>query len=98
MDEYFPAVIQAIPGPDQTVYAYFTDGTIHLFDAKPLVAQGGVFARLADGEFFGGALTVLNDTVAWDVSGVYDPTACIDVDPFVVYEAPVVADPLECVA
>jgi len=98
MDEYFPVVVQAVPGPDQTVYAYFTDGTIHLFDAKPLVAQGGVFARLASKEFFEGALTVLNDTVAWDVSGVFDPTTCIDVDPFTVYEAPVVADPLECVA
>lgn len=33
--------------------------------------------------------------LAWDPSGQYDPTNCIDIDPFAVYEAPVVADPLE---
>ena len=36
-DESFsPEVVQAVAGDDYTVYAYFTDGTIHLFDMKPL--------------------------------------------------------------
>lgn len=97
-DAYFPAVVQAVPGPGRTVYAYFTDGSIHLFDVLPLIQRGGLFERLADDEFFAGALTVLNDTVAWDVSGKYSPEDCIDIDPFTVYEAPMVADPLESVA
>ena len=42
--------------------------------------------------------TVLNDTVAWDVSGRYDPATCIDLDPFTVYAAERVSDPLEDVA
>jgi len=50
---------------------------------------------LADDSFFKEALTVLNDTVAWDVIGHYDPTTCIDIDPFVAYEAKRVSDPLE---
>lgn len=95
---YFPAVVQAVPGPERTVYVYFTDGSVRLFDAAPLIEKGGVFERLKDGEFFTNAISVLNDTVAWDTSGRYDPTSCIDIDPFVLYEAPVVADPLETVA
>lgn len=33
--------------------------------------------------------------VAWDVSGRFDPTTCIDIGPFAAYEAPAVSDPLE---
>lgn len=92
---YFPTVVQAVAGPDKTVYAYFSDGRITQLDMKESIATGGVFERLADNSFFEAALTVLNDTVAWDVSGRYDPTTCIDIDPFVVYEAKRVSDPLE---
>ena len=93
-NNYYPIVVQVLPGDDYSVYAYFTDGTIHLFDVKPLIREGGVFSRIADASFFSGMLTVLNDTVAWDLSGCYDPKSCIDIDPFTVYEAPVVGDPL----
>lgn len=95
MDEkYFPIVVQALAGQDFTVYAYFTDGTIHLFDMKPLIASGGVFEQLSQESFFTDNLTVMNSTVAWDLSGCYDPTNCIDIDPFTVYEAERVDDPL----
>ena len=41
-------------------------------------------------------LTVLNDTVAWDLDGNRDPAACIDLDPCELYEScPVVEDPLK---
>lgn len=94
MQEYFPRVQQAIPGQGFQVYAYFDDGTIRLFDAAPLIAKGGVFAPLQDRRFFVERLTVLNDTVAWDVVGDKNPAACVDIDPFTVYAAPRVADPL----
>ncbi|MCD8338438.1 MAG: DUF2442 domain-containing protein, partial [Lachnospiraceae bacterium] len=61
----------------------------------PHIDRGGVFAPLADEGFFTGRLTVLNDTIAWDVSGHFDPATCIDIDPFAVYQAEAVADPLE---
>ena len=96
--EYFPTVVQVVAGPDKTVYAYFSDGRITRLDMKESIAAGGVFERLADDSFFANALTVLNGTVAWDVSGRFDPRTCIDVDPFTAYEAERVADPLEGVA
>ena len=97
--EYIPDVIQAVAGDDYQVYAYFSDGSIHLFDAKPLIARGGVFAQLADEDFFCDRLTVLNQTVAWDLSGNLDPTCCVDIDPIELYETtPLVSDPLVDVA
>ncbi|MCD7753900.1 MAG: DUF2442 domain-containing protein [Clostridiales bacterium] len=94
-DSYFPAVVQAIPGSGRTVYAYFTDGSIRQYDMQPHIDRGGVFAPLADETFFTERLTVLNDTIAWDVSGHYDPSSCIDIDPFTVYQGKPVSDPLE---
>ncbi len=91
-----PKVVQVVPGENSTVYAYFNDGSVRLVDAKPLIAQGGVFAQLGDPGFFHDRLTVLNDTVAWDVTGNRDVTACVDLDPCEIYaSAPVVGDPLK---
>ena len=97
-ETYFPTVSQAVPGKDYQVYAYFTDGSIHLYDMAPLVARGGVFTPLQDKEYFRDKLTVLNNTIAWDITGNRDESSCIDIDPFEVYEAPAVSDPLEDVS
>ena len=97
-DIYFPVVVQALPGPDFTVFAYFSDGYITQYDMKPLIVRGGVFSPLAEEDFFQKRLTVLNDTIAWDISGHYDPSTCIDIDPFEVYAAMRVSDPLETIA
>ena len=37
----------------------------------------------------------MNGTAAWDATGTRDTAQCIDIDPFVLYESPVVPDPLE---
>ena len=87
--------MQAVPGENYIVYAYFNDGTVRRYDASELVAHGGVFAVLRDRNTFMDTLTVMNGTVAWDIAGNRDATKCIDIDPFVLYESPVVKDPLE---
>lgn len=93
--ELLPSVLQAIPGDDYTVYAYCNDGAIRLVDVKPLIAKGGVFSPLADKTFFEQRLTILNSSVAWDMTGNRDETACIDLDPCTIFEtAPIVEDPL----
>ena len=55
----------------------------------------GVFARLRDRQVFVNTMTVMNGSLAWDLEGNRDATKCIDIDPFVLYESPVVKDPLE---
>ena len=93
--EYFPTVVQVVPGDGRTVYIYFSDGSVHAAEFSHLIEKGGVFSYLQDNDFFKNRLTVMNGTVAWDVSGSRDETACIDLDPFELYSnTPVVSDPL----
>ncbi len=91
-------VLQVVPRSDYTVYVYFSDGRVKRFDARPLVGRG-VFSRLEDMDFFIDRCTVLNGTLAWDLSGAYDPAACIDIDPETLYaESAEVEDPLKHIA
>lgn len=91
----FPTVVQVLPGSDFNVFAYCNDGAVRMVDVKPLIAKGGVFSLLSDPVFFRERLTVLNDTVAWDIAGNRDETACVDLDPFQIFaSAPIVDDPL----
>ena len=93
-----PSVVQAVAGENFTVYAYFDDGSVHLLDAKPLLDLGGVFLPLRDPAFFQERVTVLNNTVAWDLTGNHDPRECIDLDPCELYDnCPAVPDPLEAI-
>jgi len=93
MMEYYPEVVQVIPTEDYKVYIYFDDGSIKLFDASSLLEKGE-FQRLKDKKFFMERCTVLNGTLAWDVSGNYDETTCLDLDPLVLYETcPEVQEP-----
>lgn len=91
--DFIPNVVQAVPGDNFTVYAYLNDGTVRLVDIKPLIEQGNLFEKLKDREFFEN-VTVMNNTVAWDLSGVRDPYNCIDLDPCMISECQIVADPL----
>jgi len=92
--EFLPKVLQVVPTDDFKVYAYFNDGSVRLFDAKPLIVPNTVFEPLQDITFFKSKLAVINDTVAWDIGGNRDPRKCIDLDPLVIFEQPAVADPL----
>ena len=93
-----PEVLQVVPGKGYSFYAYFNDGTVHYYDASSLVQNPGVFQKLKDQKVFHDCLTVMNGTAAWDLEGKRNPRRCIDLDPYDVYEAPVVKDPLETVA
>lgn len=94
--EIIPKVLQAVAGDHYTVYIYFHDGTVRLFDASQLIRKGGVFSPLQNETIFKDRLTVINDTVAWDLDGNHDPRTCVDLDPCNLYETcPVVTDPLD---
>jgi hypothetical protein len=87
-------IIQVIPTSDFLVYVYFEDGKIKLFDMSHLVGRG-VFAPLNDLNVFKNKCTILNDTLAWDLSGKRDIFDCLDIDPLTIYQdGQEVTDPL----
>ncbi|MDR2703745.1 MAG: DUF2442 domain-containing protein, partial [Cellulomonadaceae bacterium] len=52
------------------------------------IEKGGVFTQLRDEKIFFDRITVLNGTVAWDISGDRDPSKCVDIDPCTLAEQP----------
>lgn len=89
-----PSVIQVKPTQDFTVYVYFSDGKIKLFDMKPHLGKG-VFKQVSDIKIFMEKCTVINHTLAWDLGGNFDPYKCLDIAPDTIYQDGVdVADPL----
>lgn len=93
--QYYPEVVQAVARPDFHIAVYFSDGRITDFDMGPLINGGGVFSSILDTAIFEKCLTVMNGTAAWDLEGNRDDTKCIDIDPYELYAAKRVADPLE---
>ena len=63
------------------VTMYYNDHMPPLFHAE----YNGQKA-LVDINAFKKACTVMNGTLAWDISGNRDESSCIDIDPFTVYE------------
>lgn len=80
----FYDIVQVIPNEDYTVYVYFEDGKIVCYDAKTLLKKK-VFEPLKDISFFMNACTILNGTLAWDVTGTRDCSKCLDIDPEMLY-------------
>lgn len=80
-----PTIYQVIPTDDFKVYVCFDDGIIKMYDAKPLIDRGGIFEILKDIEIFKKTCTIINGTLAWDISGDRDASKCIDVCPDKIY-------------
>lgn len=87
----FPQIIQVIPTEEHQVYVYFEDGKIVCFDVKPWLDKK-VFEPLNELEVFMSCCTVLNDTLAWDLSGNRDPRDCIDIAPDMLYDLEHISD------
>jgi hypothetical protein len=92
---FWPKVLQSVPTDDFKVYAYLNDGSVRLFDAKGLIKPDTVYAPLGDIAFFKDRISVINDTIAWDIGGGRDPSKCIDIDPCLIFDLPIVEDPLK---
>ena len=92
---FWPKVVQVLPTDNFEVYAYLNDGSVRLYDVKPLLKKNTVFESLMDIQVFKSKLTIINDTIAWDMGGNRDQCKCIDIDPFTIFEKEPVADPLE---
>ena len=81
-----PRIFQVVPNNDFTVNIYFDDGTVKIYDAKRLIEKGGIYAPLEDLDFFINRCVIMNNTLAWDVSGNWDTEMCIDVCSDMLYE------------
>ena len=92
---FFPQVLQVVPNEEFGLYVYFNDGSVRFYDMKPLLNPGTVFEKFRDISIFRSKLTILNGTVAWDINGNRDSRDCIDIDPLVIFESPMVDDPLK---
>lgn len=80
--------------PDFAVIVYFSDGIVKKYDASPLLGKG-VFSQISNIDDFMDKCTILNNTLAWDIGGNYNPYTCIDIDPENIYEtAETIEDPL----
>lgn len=91
MQEYFPTVVQVIPQRNYHVQVFFDDGKIVDYDVTDDL-QSEVFEQLKNIDTFMNKCTVMNDTLAWDLSGDRDTTKCIDIDPFTLYELKAIND------
>lgn len=85
MNEYYPIVVQVLPLDNFHVQVFFSDGKIVDYDATENL-QYDIFKPLKDIEKFKNTCTVLNNTLAWDLSGNRDVSHCIDIDSFTLYE------------
>ena len=85
MNEYFPVVVQVIPMDNFHVQVFFDDGKIVDYDATKDI-HSELFKPLREIQKFKDACTVMNDTLAWDLSGNRDETECIDIDPLSLHE------------
>lgn len=79
-----PQIVQVVPTENYTVYVYFEDGKIVLYDVKPLLEKG-IFTKIKEKDMFIGRCMILNDTLAWDIKGNRDETSCLDIAPDMLY-------------
>jgi hypothetical protein len=91
MMDYTPEIVQVVPHEDHTVSVYFCDGKIVIYDVRPKL-DSGVFRQLKDISFFMERCMILNDTLAWDLTGTRDESSCIDIDPDTLYAIEAVDD------
>ena len=81
-----PKLFQVFPTDDYKVYLYYDNGEIKLYDCGWVLKESGVFAGIHDIKIFKELCTIMNGTLAFDVSRTRDPYSCIDICPDTVYE------------
>jgi len=81
-----PKPFQVLPTNDFKVYLYYDNGEIKLYDCSWILKECGVFEKIHDIEVFKELCTIMNGTLAFDISLVRDPYSCIDICPDTVYK------------
>ena len=81
-----PRLFQVYPIDDFKVYLYYDNGEIKLYDCAWILKETGIFTEIHDIAVFKDICTIMNGTLAFDISRTRDPYACIDICPDTVYE------------
>lgn len=81
-----PKLYQVIPTGEYQVYLYYDNGEIKLYDCLWILNEKGVFEKIKDIIAFKNFCTIMNGTLAWDISECRDPYNCIDICPDTVYK------------
>lgn len=71
-------VIKVVPNKDFTVRVHFSDGNIFLYNAFNIISR---FPVLQDVDYFIKRCTIINNTLAWDISGDLNDAKCLDIAP-----------------
>lgn len=85
-----PEVIQVYAEEDFKVICFFEDGKVTRYDMSNELK--GVFEVLKDINTFKSKITILDNTLAWDLSGKRDDSDCLTIDPCTIYNAEDVTD------
>ena len=81
-----PKLYQVYPTDDYKVYLYYDNGEIRLYDCGWILTETGIYEELHDINVFKDLCTIMNGTLAFDISRCRDPYQCIDICPDTVYE------------
>ena len=81
-----PKLYQVMPRDDFSVVLFYDNGEIKLYDCSWIKSETGVFEKIKDIHAFQRLCTVMNGTLAWDISEKRDPYTCIDICPDTVYQ------------
>lgn len=86
-----PKLFQVLPTDDFKVYLYYDNGEIKLYNCIWILNETGIFSKIHDIAAFKELCTIMNNTLAFDISLVRDPYNCIDICPDTVY-----SDSIKC--
>lgn len=81
-----PKLFQVLPKHDFTVILFYDNGEIKRYDCNWIKTESGVFRQIHELSRFKDLCTIMNGTLAWDISEKRDPYNCIDICPDTVYQ------------
>ncbi|MDR2571592.1 MAG: DUF2442 domain-containing protein [Oscillospiraceae bacterium] len=81
-----PKLYQVLPTENHMVYLFYDNGEVKLYDCRWVLEESGIFAKIHDITIFKELCTIMNGTLAFDISYTRDPYSCIDICPDTIYE------------